>query len=244
MVAIGIFSLMTTVLAACFSEALTVLRRTSGRDSAAREMRKARSSLQRDLGPGKPDQMTLLDLPDHLGGGGKDGQALCFLSPVDPNTGQIARTPDGLPLWQTNILYYLVVPNLHDQTFGMHCQGIAGPGGYDDACPHKMLIRKVIRTSPAAPETLLTNLTPYLTRPDGFNLSAMSSEANVLEVKAVAVNLLTLRCGFNLQVPRQFEMEARATDIQTASRKYPIGSASLTTTPVTLALPFSTLLKN
>ena len=207
-------------------------------------MRKARSSLQRDLGPGRPDQFTLVDVPDHLGGGGKDGQALCFLSPVVPGSGQLARSADGLPLWQTNILYYLVVPNLHDQTFGRHCAGVAGPGGYDDACPHKMLIRKIIRSSATPPETLLANLTPYLTRPNGFDTSAMTAEANVLEVKTVAVNLLTLRCGFNLQVPRQFEVEARAADIQTASRKLAIGSVSLTSQPVTLALPFSTLLRN
>ena len=107
-----------------------------------------------------------------------------------------------------------------------------------------MLIRKVIRSSAPPPEPLLTNLAPYLTQPNGFDVTAMATEAQVVEVKAVAVNLLSFRCSFNAQVPHQFEVDARSVDQQTASRKYALGSLSLTTQPVTLSLPFSTFLKN
>ncbi|MBT9584806.1 prepilin-type N-terminal cleavage/methylation domain-containing protein [bacterium] len=245
LVAVAVFSIITTLLALIFVEGLSVLRRTSGRDSAAREMRRARTVIVRDLATTRPSLLTLQDMPDNLGGGGKDGQAFWFLSPVDPTTGQIARTADGLPLWQVNILYYLVVPQNHDVTFGIHCNGAIGPGSYDDCCAHKVLIRKVIRTSATPPEALLTSVAPYLTRPDGLQVDNMAAEPNLLEVKLAATSLLYLRAQLAPNsIPNLVDADLRAVDIQTARKKSSLGAISLYQAAPTLTLPFSVLLKN
>lgn len=253
MLGTGIFTLVMIVLVSLFNQSLLVWRNTSGSDTANRELRKVRASLERDLVLSQPDQLARVSVSDHLSGGGKDGEALWFLSPVDPATGQIARKDDGSPMWMRNILYYLVVPANHDATFGMNCKGGPGPGGYDDRCPHKLLVRKVIDSGTATiasdettEETLIPDITPYLTQPAGFDLSGMA-EAGLEDKRIVANSLLT----FSSQsapppenVGTEVAVDVRALSLEEARRSIQVGNAPASTSQFTLQSPFSVFLRN
>lgn len=252
-VVFGIFSTILAITALLFRESQATFRRTNSQDTAMRELRKARAAIVRDLVVGRPGQVQRAQVPDSLGGGGKDGEALWFLSPVDPATGEMVHKQDGSPFWQRNILYYLVVPNNHDATFGMSCLGGAAANGYDDRCPHKVLIRKVIDSGAATiptdettEETLLANVAPYLTRPLGFSLAAMA-EPGLTEREISAAWLL----GFESStapppsnIPREIFIDLRALSIEEARREIQVGAAPCFVSRFTRTAPFSVYLRN
>ena len=145
-------------------------------ESAGLELSKATQALRGDLLLADLGECKRAEVPASLPGGGKDGCALWFLSAVDPNSGELIRKPDGTPFWQKNVLYYLVAPSGHLDFCGIDCEGGLGPDGFDDRCPHKVLVRKVIDSGvPTNPETdpdateeeLLTDVSVYRTRPQG-----------------------------------------------------------------------------
>jgi hypothetical protein len=234
LVSATVFSLVTALLVLLFSQSLEVWRRTSGRDTAARELRKARAALERDLALASPAQ---LRRSSNL-----DGEALWFLSPIDPATRQIARGSDGLAIWQRNILYYLVIPANHDALFGVQCTPAAGPNGMDDRCTHKVLVRKVIDS-----DTLLPDVSAYLTQPNGFDLSGMSGEPNLDEAAIVANRLLTFQTESAPPphgVPNLVRVDLRAVDEEEARHETTVGTQSMYIGKYTLQGPFTVLLEN
>ncbi|MEW6282261.1 MAG: hypothetical protein AB1758_26885 [Candidatus Eremiobacterota bacterium] len=248
MVSVGVYAALLAIVAALFIGSVSLWRRVSSKDSADREMGKARLALQRDLAMASPAQLSRARVPPSLGAG-DDGEALWFLSPVDPASGQMAHRQDGTPCWQRNILYYLVVPDNHQPTFGMVCNGGTGPTGYDDRCSHKVLIRKVIDTGPATiptdettQEALIVNINPYLTRPNGYSLAAMAGEPGLGEAKIVASQLLVFETTAGK--PGELNVDLRAVTIDAARRQIPLGSASCFTGPFTRQGPFSAFLHN
>lgn len=251
LVVLGVFSLLMTVVAVLFFESSNIYRRTDSADSASRELRKVRAALERDLVLASPDEIQRAPVPGSLGAG-QDGEALWFLSPIDPATGATVRKHDGSPFWQRNILYYLVVPAGHNALFGVNCPGAAGPTGYEDGCSHKVLIRKEIDagtptdpTDETTEETLITNIAPYLSAPNGYDLSAMT-EAGLTEKRIVASSLLhfeTFTAPPPAGIPSELLVDVRALSIAEARRKAGLGTSAYTG-PFTLQSPFSVSLRN
>lgn len=249
MLGMGIFTAVMVVLVGLFNQSLAVWRTSSGSDTAMREMRKVRAALERDMALGRAAFVGRSQVADHLGGGGLDGEALWFLSPVDPATGQIVRKSDGSAMWMRNILYYLVVPSNHDAVFGLHCVGGAAANGYDDRCPHKLLIRKVIdadgatvATDETTEEALIADITPYLTQPSGYDLTAMAEPG--LEDKRVAANSLLTFSSAPGTVGSEVAFDVRAMSIAEARRAIEVGKAPAWDSRFTLQSPFSVFLRN
>lgn len=248
-VAVGLFSLLMLVVAALFARTADVWRSINSADTAHRELRKARAALGRDLALANPARLSRAPVPSSLGGG-PDGEALWFLSPVDPASGQLVHKQDSSqPFWQRNILYYLVVPDDHDATFGMSCIGAPGPNGYEAACPHKVLIRKeidsgvaTIPSDEATEEVLVSDIAPYLTRPAGYDLSGMS-EPGLQEARIVAVNLLTFESAAT-GVAGEVTVDLRAVAIEEARREISLGTLVVYAGPYTRLGAFSVFLQN
>ena len=177
-------------------------------------------------------------------------RGLGMLSSED-DAGVHIRDTDGLPIYQKNVLYYLVRPNNHNTiSDGITCTINDGayPNG-DPFCPHKILIRKVIRkeANAADPETLLTQaeVDAYLTLPDGYDLSGMTGEYGTPgvkngEIRVVGNSLLSFEVD---QSNDPFvRLVFRAVRINEARKEIPgFGSVVLDTLPQTLEIQNSVL---
>lgn len=238
-----VFGMLMVVAAMSLRRTTTIWERTSSSSTSQLEMRKAHSALLLDLERTEREALSRADGPVTLAG--RDGDAIWFLSPIDPS-GASARTSQGRPFWRRNILYYTVVPNNHNLLYGQACAGGADGQGYESRCPHKVLIRKVIDNPPAtdgsdetAPETLLSNVTPYLTRPQGFDTSNMDAEAGLesAEIKAQSLLGMRVRLGSTPTWPNEVLVELRSARIEEARRTVQLGTDSLD--PWTQQLTFS-----
>lgn len=217
---------------------------------ASRNLQMAQQELQRDLLGARREDVVVSDVPDQVGGGGKTGQALLFRSAIDPDTGAFCQKRDGTPLWQKTILYYTAVPEEHDRLFGQACQGGSNPEGYDDVCPHKLLLRKVIDLPPettptsseASAEPLLLDPTAYLTQPVSLSLREMSSEQGSVEARIVASGLLGFRASKGDH--QEVEIDLRALMIAEALKTVPVGTASLWESPLVLQRRFTVVPRN
>lgn len=172
---------------------------------------------------------------------GADGDVFWFLSAVDPISGEFQRRASGAPLWQRNILYYAVTPT------GLPGLGYFGAGqnvgGYESACPFKVLIRKEIDfgvpTVAGGPESdeerLMTPLQvlPYLNRPNGYDTSGMASPGST--VRPICGNLLTFRVSLDPPT-RGVRLDIRSTALERAQREGGIGDRDLSTDPATQQL--------
>lgn len=244
-VAAGVFSALLLVVLALFNQSIYVWRATSSSDGANRELRKARVALERDLELTNLTQVARVNVPGHLSGGVADGQALWFLSPLDPATGRLVTDEDGKPVWQRNILYYLVVPTNHSTLFGMTCAGGGNSKGMDDRCPHKLLIRRVIDfgtpTDPADPATAESlipagSIAPYLQQPPGgFDISGWP------DARIVASNLLTFE---STDGTGAINVDVRAVGIDEARREAHLGVDALYDSRFTEQHPFSVFPRN
>ncbi len=237
LIGFAVFTGLMVILAAATRMGSTVWGRASASSDSQLELRKAYVSIYRDLKSTMFEDVRVGPGPSSLAG--KDGDALWFLSPVDPATGESLRTHRGRPYWQRNILYYLTVPEQHQQTFGLTCAGGQDTDGYEDRCPHKVLIRKVIDTVPPPepdefgviheePEEILNDVVPYLSRPSGYNLSSMS-EAGLEDATIVAVNILSFRAQIepDPRWPGEIHLELRAAAVDSGRRHLRIGVDSL-----------------
>lgn len=235
LVSFGIFALLSIVLATSLREGASVLRKAAASADVQGELRKARLGLAQDLARTSFTQTNSTTAPASLAGA--DGDAVWFLSAIDPVSGEYRRKSDGTPFWQTNILYYLTVPSAHVSLYGYQCAGGADGAGYEDRCPHKMLIRKVIDLPPAttsaetSEETLIPggSIAPYLTRPTTFNLAAMNGEAGLRSARVQAHSLLTFRVqrNANPSYPREVLIDLRAVATRNAEKEVKVGSVSL-----------------
>lgn len=126
--------------------------------------------------------------------------------------------------------------------------GAPGPDGLEDRCPYKVLIRKVIDsdgpTGPSDeddPESLINDITPFLTRPSGLSTAAMASEAGVERAEIVGLQLLKFRVQ---QQADAFGFDVRAVRRQEAENSLALGSVSLSEHPLTVQSQFLVMPRN
>lgn len=236
---LAVFSVLTVLLGLALISSQKVWRDVSGTVDADRQLKSICTRLRKELSGASFNSCAVAPVPAHLSGGGLDGDAIWFLSHVDAD-GVAHRKADGTPFWQHNVIYYLVVPNNHAGMYGMLCPGGVGPGGYDDRCPHKVLVRKVIdnptggSTNPADENTedvLLdgTQIGTYLTQTNRFSTGGMGGESGFREARVVGRALLWMRFQLapNPAVPNQIGVDARVVSLAAAQKDVAVGSASL-----------------
>ncbi|MCA9796235.1 MAG: type II secretion system protein, partial [Candidatus Eremiobacteraeota bacterium] len=224
----ALLGMLMVFLAAILMGSQKVWRQVSGSTESGSQLLKALREVRGEMVLASPRQITTVQVPASLGGG-PDGDAVWFTSAIDPNTGEFVRKPNGSPFWQRNVLYYLVVPTNHDNLFGASCAGGVGPDGYDDTCPHKVLIRKEIDFGPATDttneaneETLMTpaEIGPYLTRPNGYSVTTFAGE----QAQIKARELLGFRVMLN---PLPATIEVRGVNLPRANKSLAVGTVSL-----------------
>ena len=206
-------------------------RQSSGQHSASISLATASRHFEQELSQTASSQVRTMSVPSSLAGA-PDGSAIWFLSARDPATDEFVRKDDGTPFWQRNVLYYLIVPLQHDQLYGQACTG--GNGATNDAhCPHKVLIRKAIdsglTTTPitdplTTEEALLTDITPYLTRPVGLDVSAMNSETGVESSRVISTRFTYFKATVD---STEIILDLRATSPDGLGRAADIGNESL-----------------
>ena len=238
---IALLAVLMLVTSAALKNSQILWRQMVGSTDAEDQLRRVHAVIQRDMEMAG-SQIGVTNVTASLGGGATaDGSAFWCLSPLD-SSGRVARKYNGTPLYQRNVLYYLIVPNNHQQVYGTTCAGGAGPGGYDDRCPHKVLVRKVIdsgtvttSTDELTEETLMTpaQVAPYLTRPTGLSAANMNSEVGVQSVSLVGRQLLWFKVD---TTPAPVQFEIRATNLLRANRTLRVGTVSLYNDPLTAEL--------
>lgn len=221
-VASTVMSLLMIVLAQAMMQAQNSFRTVTGTSESADELRRVSRNLRLELMQTSASQIGTGNSCSSLGC--PDGQALWFLSNLDA-AGKPQFLSDGSPFWQKNVLYYLVVPDDHPRVFGQTCTGGVGPGGYEDRCPHKVLVRKEIDfgtatnlADDATVEGLMAvgSLTPYLQRPLGYQVGT-AGQPGLLSAQIAGRNLLT----FNLSssMPNTITIDTRSVSIARARTK-------------------------
>ena len=232
-IAFALFSLLSLILATALHQSSKVWRRSSGQKDASLRLRKVASRLESEIAMASLGEMTIAPVPASLPAGGYDGDALWFLSHINPVDGKAYLKSDGTPFWQCNVLYYAAVPKNVGQLSTYTIRAGSDPDSYEDRCPHKVLIRKVIDlgtdTDPTDEDTaemLLTDPSEYLTRPEVFDTRPMNGESDLLSAEIVATELLLFRAQvLNAQKGVQFDL--RATSIDESERASTSTSQSL-----------------
>ncbi|MBI3926837.1 MAG: type II secretion system protein [Armatimonadetes bacterium] len=228
-IGLAIITTLMVLLTKAMTEGSDVWIRGSSSSLAQGELRKAYQNISYDLKRTTFDNVRRAQVPASLAG--SDGDALWFLSAIDPVTEQSMRNVDGTPLWQRNILYYLVVPDDHTRLYGYECAGSADANGYETSCPHKILIRKVIDNADVDGQEALIDagtILGYLTRPTGFDVSGMA-EPGLERVDVRAHSLLTMQTSLapEPEWPNEVQVDLRAARIRSAERSVRVGSDSL-----------------
>jgi prepilin-type N-terminal cleavage/methylation domain-containing protein len=193
LIGITLLSLLSLFSVAYLTQGQRLWRRVESSSSAAQSLSKANASLSQDLiNVGRDGVATMANGT----GAQKMGDAIWFLSAYDPASQTYVRDGGGFSFWQKTILYYLTVPDDHDQRYGTQCVA------WDQVCPHKILLRKVLDTgavtTPTSAETDEEQLPDsatiagYLTRPPSLNLGTLQAESGVVSVNYVAGYLLDL----------------------------------------------------
>ena len=240
LVSIGIFGLVMAICVVALSQANLIFLNSTGRDSALHELAKAHAALVADLELTRASAATFQQVPvPPSQGAGYDGDSINFLTPVYSTTSQAAYGADGSAFWMRNINYYLIVPQNHNSLFSWTCAGAADIYGYDDACPHKILVRQVTdqnSSTPAIPSSVQSLLAPFgpFPRPTGFPRGAT--------LNTVAINLLTFRCTQPTQ--GQIKIDLRALSFNDAYKSISIGSTPLTPTTYVFEQTFSVFPQN
>ena len=240
LIAAGLFALLSAALAMALKQSSSMWISNSSQLEAAERLRKVSVQLERDFPMARLQNSRTSVVPASFSSGGYDGDAVWFLSHINPNDGKAYLLSDGTPFWQCQILYYCVVPNQVESLAG----GSLGEGknsdGYEDRCPYKVLIRKVIDAGAAAnpteestQETLLTNIDPYLSRPNGYDTSAMLSEPGVVSANIVASQLLFFRVRQEVSPPRH-QFDIRAVSLAARQKVARTSFESLLESPYTL----------
>lgn len=235
-VAVGIFAILMVVGSMALMSTGRIWRATAGRDTAIREVEKARQALERDLELTSAREPFLwrTEVPASLSAGGYDGDAINFLSAVDPAVGQATYGNDGSVFWMRNVTYYLVVPSGHTE-----CAGHRDGQSYDDACPHKVLLRQVTDHPPAS--NPVDPLTMETLLPVGTSFPRPATLPMTPTLRTVAINLLTFRTSLGVG---GVNLDVRAVAIADAQRSLSIGATPLGTGKFTLQEVFNVYPKN
>lgn len=225
LISIASISLILLVTFAVLQQSTTSWRRVSGSQGSSSQVFKAENRLQSDLSLSAYEQLRRGDSLHSLSG--KDGDAVWFLSAIDPTSGEFIRNNDGSPRWQRNILYYMAVPK------GLDNHGFSGTGvvedGYEVSYPYKVLVRKVIDhgavgdpNDETSVETLLPDISAHLEAPVGYHLSTNGSD----QVMVVAHGLLSFRVETD-DLLRRVSITLQAANHTEARRDFTLGSQTL-----------------
>lgn len=233
LIAFGLFTLLSLLLAAALRQSSKVWRSAAGQKDTGQKLRKVATTLEREFCMSSPTQIAIGTVPPSLGSGGYDGDAIWFLSHVNPIDGKSYIKSDGTPFWQCNVLYYLTVPQNVEQLTDYPIRSGSDADNYEDRCPHKVLIRKVIDIGPDTDptnedtaETLISDPSEYLTRPVLLNTSFMSGETDLISTEIVATDLLYFRAAL-VDPPKGIQFDIRATSLEEANRASTSTSESL-----------------
>jgi prepilin-type N-terminal cleavage/methylation domain-containing protein len=238
LVTMGLFAVLSMFSFVLMNRNAELWRDTSSDHAMQLEMNRASRSLESDLSTASRGSIRVAKVAGSFSGGA-DGDAVWFLSAENKALGEFARDTEGRPIWQRNILYYLIVPKQHDALYGAGCSTSPRTGN-DSYCPHKVLIRKVIDSPPIADQasadptliaqSLLTEIEPYLSRPEGLDTSAMTEEPGVESARIIGTSLLYFEV-----VPegREVTIDLRAVPLEGLGRKTRVGSVSLLESPST-----------
>jgi hypothetical protein len=245
LVAVSMFSVVMALVMGALVKSMEAWNKSSSQHTVEQTLFKARNALARDLQGASYPQTTRTIGPST---GTAHSDALCFLSAVDPATGEVVLhdgTGDGERgslKWQRNILYYAAVPANHAAHFGYSCTLAASPDGIDDQCPHKILVRQVI-DGPDDPvtgnEVLLTPalIAPYLDLPDNLDVSPISGP-DLEQARVITGSLLTFKVN-RLDPDSEIQIDLRAASIPDLQKTTPVGTVHLNDHPSTTGQLFS-----
>lgn len=243
----GLLTLFMLVGYSMLKMADKVFHHISGNEDASMQLKRAARMLQKDIVATNIANVTVVNVPSGLPATAADGSAICLLSASVGGSGDMVTKAVGEPFWQRNILYYVVVPQ------GDPCQGGADANGFDDRCPHKLLVRKIIDvpplTSPAdlpPVDEVNANPVPYLTRPIGrVDISNLLGEANVNQVELVARGMVTMQVKVqpNPNYPNEVTVLLAALN-ELEGRKLSIGTVPLTGQPALMVNTLSLFPRN
>ena len=219
MIAVTLLSLLILLSYAFLSQSHRLFRRVNASGDADRGLRKAARALRADLiNTGRLGVASVAN--------GINGDAIWFLSAQDPASREFVRKSTGRPFWQKNILYYLAVPEDHDQRFHMSCVA------QERVCSHKILIKLVIDhghpTTPDSSEADEEQLIPsseiqtYLSSPPSLDLSSLTADPRVLSAEYVAGSLLDCEVEI-LSGGREIHCLLTAGLIEDARKNFPLG---------------------
>lgn len=246
-VSAGLFSLFLLVGYGALTMAERTFHQISGNEDSTMQLKRACRMIQQDLAVSNVLNVTVVNVPASLPGGAFDSSAICMLSCADQGTGDMVTKPTGEPFWQRNILYYCICP------LGDPCQGGADAKGFDDRCPHKALIRKIIDNPPATAKTdtpqndeMNANPSGFLTRPAGpTNIANLLGETNVTQVELVGRRMISLQTQVtpNPNYPNEVTVHISTLNEKRGS-KLAIGTVALTGKPGYLVNDFSAFPRN
>ena len=229
--ACGLFSLLSLVLAASFKQVSDLWRRTNARDEALKQLLLARTYLVRDLAnsTSRAGTSATAQVGPNLGSG-RDGDALTFLSSDSGNNDHNwnADLNSGEATLPVQVTYYCVIPNVPTPGGLVISAGAADGQGYEQQHPFKWLVRRVDPTPSAAPPAIDSAWTSWLTRP--------TSLTPVANQKVVCNQLLRFRV---LQTAPVWTLELSAVGVTEARRRLRLGSVPLSQSPYTLVQRFS-----
>lgn len=233
LVTISLFTILMAALFFLFHKGLRAVRTANAQQQAQISLNKAHFWLERDLQQADPQHLQHKRVASPAG----NGDAVWFLSPEDPRQ----TDPDlrygyggenGAPVFQTQILYYLIRPVNYQEVSGGLPAAVDPDPNSDFYAPHKFLIRKVIDT-PADPETLLSPsaIDDFITPPLDYTLSPFAGESSVIDYRLVSDKLLSFEV---LADQRVVQVRTSALKIEEARRRISIGNRSLKDDPLTV----------
>ena len=228
LIAMAVFSLLTTLLAFTLQATSQVWRRTSARDLAMRQLLRARNYLTRDLVNASqvPGQWATGSVGPSLGAG-TDGDALSVLT-CDNGSAPWSVASNGASVLTGEVTYSLFVPLNVNNLFGYSFPGVADAAGYEEGCPYKFLVRRRDPLPAGSPPKVPANwTTTLLARPGSYTATANS------EVVATLTGFRVLQSG------ALWQFELKATAVEDARRKISIGTTPLGSSPYTIVQRFS-----
>jgi hypothetical protein len=238
-VSLGLFTLLSVALALALKQSSMVWNSSSSHRDATQRLRQVATELERSIPMASVQNLDTTPVPASLPSGGYDGDAIWFLSHINPYDGKAYVKSDGTPFWQCNVLYYSVTPRDVDRIAGTQVPSGVNPDGYEDRCSYKVLLRKTIDlngpsdlTDEDTSERLLVNPARFLTRPVKYDTSHMVGENDLISTELVATELLLFRASPQSS-PDGVQFDIRAVSQEEAQRVARATSNSMLESPLT-----------
>ncbi len=232
MVTTLVFTFFIGLLFLLFDRGSRAVVSANARQQAELSLNKAHFLLQRDLQHADPAHLRHKRVP--LPG---NGDAIWFLSAEDPHESDpdkrfVRSAENGAPVFQSQILYYLIRPSNYSEVSGGMPAAVDPDPNSDFFAPHKFLVRKVIEV-PGKSQKLLTDMQidDYITPPTDYSLSPFKTEPNVVDFRLVSDKLLSFEALLDQSV---LEVRTSALRIDEARKSVPVGNLSLRDHPLTV----------